>query len=565
MALADMPQSHKQHAVPQNVMSVDFKLIGDLTMRQFAYVFIAGVLAYLSYVFFVGIFRWPLVFLIGFGGIGFAFIPVQERGMDEWIINFFKAMYSPTQRIWRKELTIPTAFSYDELAMVRQELITLAPTSSRRKLEEYLKYRAGEEEVDPLDIPEREYAQKVRDAFPEGRKKAGAAAAAFARSSFGPTVGVQPAAVSTIEGEAIQEEEVVSATPAEAVTGETLQTAVEAPRVEEKAIQKVEAPAQTSLKKRKDAGLFHLFKAREAQKAREEARAAKPETGVPQPPVTLPRSGSLPLRPLTPDMHSGRRFINLLPSEGELILPIRGERVLRTSEEISVEETINEKARKLQELLRRIKDEEGIKPAKVVVPPVAVVQKEEQKAQEVHDEAKDVVGKLKTQSEELTEEIMRLKKNIQTTHTPGSASETQTRLLQELETKQHEVEENYRVLSKGIQSLKTEPGEAAGVSSELTAEAYPTERIGPNTLHGIVKGADGKALTDVLLIVKNESDEPVRALKTDSLGRFELLSALNNGKYLIEVKPSDEQKLSFEKISVELKGEVIPPFVISGK
>ncbi len=107
MALADMPQSHKQHAVPQNVMSVDFKLIGDLTMRQFAYVFIAGVLAYLSYVFFVGIFRWPLVFLIGFGGIGFAFIPVQERGMDEWIINFFRAMYSPTQRIWRKELTPP--------------------------------------------------------------------------------------------------------------------------------------------------------------------------------------------------------------------------------------------------------------------------------------------------------------------------------------------------------------------------------------------------------------------------------------------------------------------------
>ena len=32
-----MPQSNKQHAVPQNVMSVDFKLIGDLTMRQFAF------------------------------------------------------------------------------------------------------------------------------------------------------------------------------------------------------------------------------------------------------------------------------------------------------------------------------------------------------------------------------------------------------------------------------------------------------------------------------------------------------------------------------------------------
>ncbi|EKD95056.1 MAG: hypothetical protein ACD_25C00081G0001, partial [uncultured bacterium] len=116
MPLADMPQSNKQHAVPQNVMSVDFKLIGDLTMRQFAYVFIAGILAYLSYVFFIGIFRWPLVFLIAFMGIGFAFIPVQERGMDEWIVNFFKAMYMPTQRIWKKEPTIPSAFMYDDLA-----------------------------------------------------------------------------------------------------------------------------------------------------------------------------------------------------------------------------------------------------------------------------------------------------------------------------------------------------------------------------------------------------------------------------------------------------------------
>ncbi|GIW69386.1 MAG: hypothetical protein KatS3mg101_0133 [Patescibacteria group bacterium] len=565
MPLADMPQSHKQHAVPQNVMSVEFKLIGDLTMRQFAYVFIAGVLAYLSYVFFVGIFRWPLVFLIAFGGIGFAFIPVQERGMDEWIINFFRAMYSPTQRIWRKQPTIPTAFSYDNLAVVRQELITLAPTSSRRKLEEYLKYQAGGEEVDPLDIPEREYAQKVRDAFPGARKKSEATSTAFSRSSFGPAIGVQPTAVTTIEGEAIQEEEVVTPVSVEVSAGEEVGVAAKIPQAEEPTVQKAEVSVQTGIQRSKDAGLFHLFKAKEAQKAREEARAAKLEDGAPRLSAPSSKASSIPLKPLTPDMHSGRRFVNLLPSEGELILPIRGERVLRTSEEISVEETINEKARKLQELLRRIKEEEGIKSAKVVVAPVSVAQKEEQRAQEVHDEAKDVVDKLKIQSEEINEEIRRLKRNIESTHTLGSASETQTRLLQELETKKQAVEESYRVLSQGIQSLKSEPREKVGAASDMIRDTYPTEKISPNTLHGVVKDANGKVLTNVLLIVKNEEDEPVRALKTDSLGRFELLSALNNGKYTIEVKPSDEQKLSFEKISVELKGDVVPPFVILGK
>ncbi|OGC80666.1 hypothetical protein A3K01_04305 [candidate division WWE3 bacterium RIFOXYD1_FULL_43_17] len=553
-----MPQSNKQHAVPQNVMSVDFKLIGDLTMRQFAYVFIAGILAYLSYVFFIGIFRWPLVFIIAFAGIGFAFIPVQERGMDEWIVNFFKAMYMPTQRIWKKEPTIPSAFMYDDLATLKQELITLAPTSSRRKLEEYLRYQTKEEVIDPLDIPEREYAQKVRDAFPAYKKKSGTGGVAFSRSSYGASaVGIQPAVGVTTETQAPS---IVSAEP-EQEEGILVEASGEVTTASEKK----ETVEPNVLQKRKDAGLFHLFKAKEAQKAREDVRAGKgaDASTVPAPKGAL--SGTVSLSPMTPDMHSGRRFINLLPSQGELILPIRGERVLRTTEQISVEESMNDKALKLQSLLKKIKEEEGIKSPKPSVLPVPVVEKKEQEAQEVHDEAKNVVGKLKTQSEELTDEIMRLKKNIQTTHAPGSASDTQSRLLKDLESKQLNVEQNYRVLTQGLQSLKSTPSAGVPGSSNLNLDSYPMDHMDPNTLHGVVKGGDGKVLTDILLIVKNEREEPVRALKTDSLGRFELLSALSNGKYSIEVKPSEEMKLSFEKISVELKGEVVPPFIISGK
>ncbi|KKS31304.1 hypothetical protein A2380_03020 [candidate division WWE3 bacterium RIFOXYB1_FULL_43_24] len=558
MALADMPQSNKQHAVPQNVMSVDFKLIGDLTMRQFAYVFIAGILAYLSYVFFIGIFRWPLVFFIAFMGIGFAFIPVQERGMDEWIVNFFRAMNMPTQRVWKKEPTIPSAFMYDDLATLKQELITLAPTSSRRKLEEYLKYQTSPEEVDPLDIPEKEYAKKVKDAFPAYKKKSSTGATAFSRSSYGAQpVGVQPA-VAPVAGAPVSTAVGLEPPKEEGIL-------VETPQVGAVPVEKLESKDQGVIQKRKDAGLFHIFRAKEAQKAREEAIAKKTSGSIPAPAPQGASSGSVSLSPMTPDMHSGRRFINLLPSQGELILPIRGERVLRTSEEISVEESINDKALKLQSLLKKIKEEEGIKLSKPRVIPVPVVQKKEQEAQEVHDEAKDVVEKLKTQSGELTDEITRLKKNIQTTHTPGTASETQSRLLKDLETKQQTVEENYKVLSRGIQSLKSPPSGDTSGPSRLNIDSYPLGSVTPNTLHGVVKNAEGKVLTDVLLIVKNEREEPVRALKTDSLGRFELLSALGNGKYSIEVKPSDEIKLSFEKISVELKGEVVPPFVISGK
>src|SRR3972149_7530941 len=113
MPLKDAPQYNKQHAVPQNIMDVEFRLIGDLTMRQFFYVLIFFGIAY--GVFNLGIpaiFKWPTIMLLVGGGLGFAFIPIEDRGLDEWVVNFFKAAYSENQMIWRKEPTPPTAFLY---------------------------------------------------------------------------------------------------------------------------------------------------------------------------------------------------------------------------------------------------------------------------------------------------------------------------------------------------------------------------------------------------------------------------------------------------------------------
>ncbi|KKU57584.1 MAG: hypothetical protein UX79_C0008G0018, partial [candidate division WWE3 bacterium GW2011_GWB1_47_11] len=35
MPIKDELKINKQHAVPQNIMDVEFRIIGDLTMRQF--------------------------------------------------------------------------------------------------------------------------------------------------------------------------------------------------------------------------------------------------------------------------------------------------------------------------------------------------------------------------------------------------------------------------------------------------------------------------------------------------------------------------------------------------
>src|SRR3972149_1976157 len=94
----------EQHPVPQNVTTFQFRLIGDMTIKQFGYLAGGAILAYISYKlplpFF---FSYPLAVIFGIGGVGFAFVPVEERPMDIWVMSFIKNIYSPTQFIWSQE------------------------------------------------------------------------------------------------------------------------------------------------------------------------------------------------------------------------------------------------------------------------------------------------------------------------------------------------------------------------------------------------------------------------------------------------------------------------------
>ena len=96
-------QVSQQHAVPQNIMSVEFKLIGDLTVRQFTY--LAGGIVISFLINRLGLpvfFRYPIAGVFLLGGIGMAFLPIQDRGLDQWIKNFLVSVFSPQQRVWKK-------------------------------------------------------------------------------------------------------------------------------------------------------------------------------------------------------------------------------------------------------------------------------------------------------------------------------------------------------------------------------------------------------------------------------------------------------------------------------
>lgn len=96
------------HPIPQNVTNFQFKLIGDMTLKQFGYLAGGTGFAYFVFVVFARnypIIAWPILVSSALLGVAFAFVPIGSRPLDHWLAAFLKAVYSPTKRVWAKNGT----------------------------------------------------------------------------------------------------------------------------------------------------------------------------------------------------------------------------------------------------------------------------------------------------------------------------------------------------------------------------------------------------------------------------------------------------------------------------
>lgn len=547
MAIQEAQKTHKQHAVPQNIMDVEFKLIGDLTMRQFTYLLVFGVIAYIVYISMVGVFKWPLTLFFVVFGLALAFVPIQERGMDEWFVNFFRSVYSPTQRVWKKEPILPPAFTYQNLAVVKQELITLAPTSSRRKLEEYLELQQKTAVEDKLDIPEKEYILKVRQAFApvtaevEVEEAEGAPQEYETFEPYKPFRGPQPSEGEP-EEEAKEEEKVEKKPEEEKRPAPTPETQPEAGPPKPKPEKPVPPKPKPEVRAR-------------PKRPKPKPRPARIKTGMPE---------DMTFTPMTPDRHIGRRFTSMLPSEGQLILPVRGEKVIATSEEVNIQKDIDEKTDQLRQLLDQIKSDKDLGQAAVQ----KAGEKEQPSEGQELSEAQDVVKKVKEENERLSNEIQKLKTDIEKSQESEEEKNKKRKLVEELEKEKNKASTDYSTLQKQVYELqkrleeKQQPKDT-GPKKPTYAKMQPITND-PNIVSGVIKNQDGEAIPGVVLLIKNHKGEAVRALKTNTLGQFSISTPLVNGMYTLEVG-SPVEGVAFDIITVEVKGEVIPPIEMIGR
>ena len=111
--LHELELSHMdQHPVPQNISSYEFRLVGDMTLKQFLQLAAGALIGLIIFKLpIISIVRYPLVFLSALTGVMMAFVPIQGRSFTQWIMAFIKAIYAPTEYHWLPPSSLPATAS----------------------------------------------------------------------------------------------------------------------------------------------------------------------------------------------------------------------------------------------------------------------------------------------------------------------------------------------------------------------------------------------------------------------------------------------------------------------
>jgi hypothetical protein len=92
----------EQHPIPQDISSYQFRLVGDMTLRQFLQVAAGALIALFLYASPLNPFvKWPLILISVLFGVALAFMPIDDRPLGTWIIAFFRSIYNPTIFVWK--------------------------------------------------------------------------------------------------------------------------------------------------------------------------------------------------------------------------------------------------------------------------------------------------------------------------------------------------------------------------------------------------------------------------------------------------------------------------------
>lgn len=573
-------RTYSQHPVPQHVLGVEFKLIGDMTIRQFGYAAGGLVLAYLIYSSILPfIFKIPLAIIVAILGASLAFLPVNERPMDQYLTNFLFAIASPTERVWVKDKANLDIF-YENLAPVTVDLPTPIP-KDRRNLREYVGKIKTDKSRSTFDLREAEYLKSLEAEF-ESSILNPATETAERGSIVGPIPTFRPERVEVRPTPTLASE--FNFTNQELISIPTISRAKKfvttiknirpgrklhsMPTIEGEIVMPVAGEIVLHPEEERKWETEDLMQKAQTtlttldEKMEQLKKAPEPKEprGAPQSPkvVAAPAEKRAAVIPVALDKKpeeerakiianqralADEELAKLRKQNEDLFLQINRERKRREEAERTTEESAQsqEKIHYLQEqneqLTKEIKKTE--EEAKKALNESAASKAEKENSLRILKEQQRRLEALSQEKAESIDEIVRLQKDMQ------SIRSQMQKTVQE------------SVLS----APRMTPTGSGAPPAKAPSKVIPFVRDIPNVINGYVRDRNSTLLKNAVIIIKDQNDDVVRALKTNDLGQFAITTPLPNGTYQIE--PSAPNN-SFDIITADLGGTVLEPMEFLG-
>lgn len=511
----------EQHSVPQHIASFEFKLFGNLTVRQFVTLAIPMALA--AAVFFSGlstVVRIPLAGAVGLFGLFAALVPIGGRPFDKWVVSFIKAVLSPTQRVWIKETKLPEFLSIVVAPPAAEQHIPESITAQgRERLRNYLR-SLPKGEVTPLDVKEQIAVQRL-----------GLAPEPTEGGRLPPPILWPTTSAGLAYGSLPQIQQTAPLTMAQTPSSEQYQGKLEQSLpiitpTHEKATPRITAHAKPYALP----GLEKKLKAAQKEETLEL---------VPRLKAQLASEANFMVESVIPIQTPGRgiklihgigktraRKLHFAPPEGFDLskLPIRGERRFEISEELKKRFSASP-----EDLFDKLAPSDSQSKAQTLP------------KSEPWDISKTPRGI--NQAASVPKQGQFVPKPKVTTTTAVGVS---------LKPEEKELTDS-QISIAGQASANAVPQATLGYAQIVPLTARP------NVITGVISTQAGTPLEKVILIVKDPHGIPVRAFKTNKLGQFLSATPLADGDYTVEIESESYQ---FRPFTINLKGQVMQPLEV---
>jgi hypothetical protein len=154
----------EQHPIPQQISAYHFRLVGDMTLKQFFEVAGGAIIALIIYSTNLhAVIKIPLILLSLAFGAALAFVPLMDRPLEKWIYLFFKSIYSPTLFVWKKSATTTEYFRPEDQGTITP-ITPQQPKGTDALIDQPAATPAqaeAQEAMTGLEVKEQEFLSKV--------------------------------------------------------------------------------------------------------------------------------------------------------------------------------------------------------------------------------------------------------------------------------------------------------------------------------------------------------------------------------------------------------------------